>query len=185
MTQHGHNGAAQLSRPLTVAEVPAEGLEVEIVATEAERAALARLNEIPAVLSLAARLRVRRWRGDGLDVTGELKARVRQTCVVSLEDFDSDLDATVEVRFAPPAEAPRPRGRGREAEPAIVDHEALGDDPPDPLIGGAVDLGSVVSEHLTLALDPYPRKPGAQFVEPAAEDGVVSPFAQLRRPQND
>jgi len=89
----------------------------------------------------------------------------------------------LDTSIAPPAEAPR--GRGREAEPVIVDHEALGDDPPDPLIGGAVDLGSVVSEHLTLALDPYPRKPGAQFVEPAAEDGVVSPFAQLRRPQND
>jgi hypothetical protein len=191
MTQHGQTGGTPLSRPLTLAEVPPEGLEIEIVATEAERAALAKLNDIPAVLSLVARLRVRRWRGEGLEATGTLEARVRQSCVVSLEDFDSDVGEPIEVRFAPPAEAPRPRSRRHEPEPEPHVHEAMGDDPPDPLIGGAVDLGTVVSEFLTLALDPYPRKPGAAFVEPAPETGTqtapatVSPFAQLRRPQND
>lgn len=190
MTQHGQGGDAPLSRPLTVAEVPPEGLELEIVATEPERAALARLNGIPAVLSLVARLRVRRFRGDGLEATGGLQARLRQTCVLSLEDFDSDVQEPIEVRFAPPAEAPRPRSRRRGAEPdEPQEHEVLGDDPPDPLIGGSVDLGAVVSEFLTLALDPYPRRPGAQFAEPAPEEQAaaasVSPFARLRRPQND
>jgi hypothetical protein len=189
MTQHGQVGDSPLSRPLTLAEVPPEGLEIEIVASAAERAALAKLNDIPAVLSLTARLRVRRWRGEGLEATGTLLARVRQNCVVSLEDFDSDIAEPVEVRFAPPAEAPRPRSRrhGPEPEPETPVHETLSDDPPDPLVGGAVDLGTVVAEFLTLALDPYPRRPGAEFVEPAPEAGPASasPFAQLRRPQND
>lgn len=188
MTQHGQGGETPLRRPLTLAEVPPEGIEIEIVANEAERDALARLNDIPAILSLTARLRARRWRGEGLEATGALTARVRQTCVLTLEPFETELNEPIEVRFAPPAEAPRPRSRRREDEVESMDHEMLGDDPPDPLVGGAADLGAVVSEFLTLALDPYPHKPGAQFVEPAPEDAsaaAVSPFARLKRPQND
>ncbi len=50
------------------------------------------------------------------------------------------------------------------------------------LIGDAVDVGAVVSEFFTLALDPYPRKPGAEFVEPApdAASEAASPFARLK-----
>lgn len=177
-------GKPPFSRPLTLTEVPPEGLEIKIVATEAERAALARINDLPAVLSLEAALRARRWRGDGLEVTGELRALVRQTCVVTLDEFDSDVIEPIELRFAPPKEAPKPRSRRHEPEPEAIEQNMLDDDPPDPLIGGAVDLGAVVSEFLTLAVDPYPRKPGAEFVEPAPEeeeeDGVVSPFAKLR-----
>lgn len=175
-------GAPPLSRPLAVAEIPAEGLEIEIVASESERAALAKLNGIPAILSFAAALRARRLRGDGLEVTGDLRARVRQTCVLSLEEFDSDIVEPLELRFAPPKETPRPHSRRKEVEPEPLDHDALGDDPPDPLIGGVVDLGAVVAEFFTLSLDPYPHKPGAEFAEPAPDDasGSVSPFAQLR-----
>jgi hypothetical protein len=175
-------GETPLSRPLALAEVPPEGLDIEIVATEAERAALAELNDLPAVLSLTAALRARRWRGDGLEVTGELRARLRQICVLTLEEFESDVAGPIELRFAPPREAPRLRSRRRDAEPEPVEADVGGDDPPDPLVGGAVDLGGIVSEFLTLALDPYPRKPGAEFVapEPETAEEAVSPFARLR-----
>jgi hypothetical protein len=172
-----------LSRPLTLNEVPPEGLDVKIVASQAERAALAAMNDLPAILSLEAALRARRWRGEGLEVTGELRALVRQTCVVTLDEFDSEIVEPIELRFAPPRDAPKPRSRRHAPEPEPIEQSALSDDPPDPLIGGAVDLGAAVSEFLTLALDPYPRKPDAEFVEPAPEQegGDVSPFAKLHR----
>lgn len=177
---------APLSRPVAVAEVPAEGLDLDIVANAAERAALAKLNGLPEIPALAATLRLRRWRGEGVEVTGELRARLRQTCVVTLEDFESDIVEPIELRFAPPAEEPRARSRRHEPEPEVHEHDALAEDPPDPLIGGVVDVGVVVSEFLTLALDPYPRKPGAAFVEPAPESASnVSPFAQLRRMRDE
>ncbi len=180
-------GAPPLSRPLLVAEIPPDGLEIQIDASGAERDALARLNALPAVLSLSATLRARRWRGEGLEISGELRARVRQTCVLTLEEFDSDIVEPIDLRFAPPQEAQGPRSRRHQPEPETLDHDALGEDPPDELIGGAIDLGAVVSEFLTLALDPYPHKPGAEFVEPAPESGadVVSPFAQLRRARGE
>lgn len=188
---HHKHASPALSRVLAASEVPPEGLEVEIVATESERAALARLNALPAVLSLSATLRVRRWRGEGLAVAGDLRAKIRQTCVVTLDDFDSEIVEPIDLRFAPPQEPPRARSRReRPGDDAAHDahfHDPTAEDPPDPLVGGAVDLGAVVSEFLTLALDPYPRKPGAQFDEaaPASAPESVSPFARLRAAKGD
>ena len=43
----------------------------------------------------------------------------------------------------------------------------------EPIIGGILDLGSVTAEYLSLAIDPYARKPGAEFA--AAEySGAVT-----------
>jgi hypothetical protein len=168
-----------LSRRLAVAEVPPEGLDVDIRATPAECAALAQHNALPAVHSLQAELRARQRRGSGLEIEGELRARLRQTCVTTLEEFDSELVEPIQMRFAPPR-GEALRGRRRDEETTEI---TLDEDPPDPLIGGVVDLGAVVSEFFTLALDPYPRKPGANFVEPQPGDGAqaVSPFATLGR----
>ncbi|MGD9656980.1 MAG: DUF177 domain-containing protein [Methylocystis sp.] len=167
-----------MSRRLALADVPPEGLDFDISATSAECAALASHNELPAVHALRAGLQARRWRGDGLKIDGELRASIRQTCVATLEEFDSELVEPIHMRFAPPPEE-APRSRRRHDETAEI---TLDEDPPDPLIGGAVDLGAVVSEFLTLALDPYPRKPGAQFVEPSGEGAqIISPFTALGR----
>jgi len=37
----------------------------------------------------------------------------------------------------------------------------------------------LASEFLTLAIDPYPRKPGVAFEEPKAPGATISPFARL------
>jgi hypothetical protein len=37
-------------------------------------------------------------------------------------------------------------------------------DPPDPIIDGTIDVGALVAEFLALGLDPYPKKPGVEFV---------------------
>jgi uncharacterized metal-binding protein YceD (DUF177 family) len=60
------------------------------------------------------------------------------------------------------------------------DEEMLGEDPPEPIVNGAIDLGALATEFLMLALDPYPRKEGAVF-EPviAPVDPADHPFAAL------
>lgn len=180
MTDGIHGGDAPFSRRIAVSEVPPEGLDLDIAATPAECAALAKLNGLPAVLSLNAPVRLRRWRGDGLEVTGEIRARLRQTCVVTLEEFESDIREDIDLRFAAPRAAAPPKSR-RHADVEEQEHDALADDPPDPIVNGTVDIGAAAAEFLTLALDPYPRKPGAEFVEPAPAEPVAkaSPFAQL------
>ena len=57
--------------------------------------------------------------------------------------------------------------------------DAMSEDPPDPLIGDVVDVEAIISEFLTLALDPYPQKPGAKFIDPTRQEAAAetSPFA--------
>jgi hypothetical protein len=54
-------------------------------------------------------------------------------------------------------------------------------DPPEPIENGMIDLGRVATDALYLAVDPYPRKPGAVF-EPVVEaaDPEDHPFAALK-----
>lgn len=177
------SGGASLSfsRPLLVSSVPPEGLEATLRPNEAERAALARDNDLGALEDLEARLRITRKGAEGLAVTGVLRGKVRQTCVITLEEFDADVEEPVDVTFAPPANAAH-RMKPFEAE---ADYGEFGEDAPDPIIDGAIDLGAIVSEFLTLALDLYPRSPGATFVEPAPEDAKDGPFATLRAKLED
>ena len=44
---------------------------------------------------------------------------------------------------------------------------------------GKIDLGQYAVEQLALSLDPFPRKPGAEFVQPE-EPAEISPFAALK-----
>ena len=67
----------------------------------------------------------------------------------------------------------------------LVDEAESGDedtpDPPEPVDNGLIDLGRVATDALYLALDPYPRKPGAVF-DPVVEaaDPEDHPFAALK-----
>jgi uncharacterized metal-binding protein YceD (DUF177 family) len=53
------------------------------------------------------------------------------------------------------------------------------DETPDIVEDGQIDLGQYVVEQLALRLDPFPRKPGAEFVQPP-EPAEISPFAVLK-----
>ena len=72
-------------------------------------------------------------------------AEVEQVCVVTLEPFRSQVSDEVERYFLP----------GASEADASADV--------DPFSDGVIELGEVVVESLSLALDPYPRKPGATF----------------------
>ena len=56
-----------------------------------------------------------------------------------------------------------------------------GADAPDPIVDGKIDLGALAAEFLALGLDPYPRKPGAEFAPPAADEPPDSPFDALAK----
>jgi len=157
----------EFSRPTRVQPLPRDGLKIEIEANAAERAALARLNRLPGIERLRASFQITKWRR-GVQVEGELSARVTQTCVVSLEPFDADIDEPIDAKFLP-------------AEAMSANPESIADeDAPDELIDGKIDLGALASEFLALALDPYPRKPGVAFEPPAQGNERESPFSRLR-----
>lgn len=182
--------APVLTRPLAVSDIPPDGRTVIVDATEAERIELARELDIPAVHRLAAEIEVKPWSRHGWRMTGRVRAAVTQTCVVTLEPLEAEVDEAIDVKFVPEAEAERYRPKPDAA--GEVDLGAEPEDPPDVFDGATLDPGRVAEEHFMLGLDPYPRKPGASF-DPVrfglAGDGpgggTVSPFAALSKLKGD
>lgn len=151
-----------------VGRIGRQGIDVVVEANAAQRAALARRMGIPGVQSFACRFRVTAGGTDRFEATGHLSARVVQTCVISLDDFSAEVDEQFRIRFVP---------SGEETDDI---------DPDDPVddIGyrdGVLDLGEAAAEQLGLALDPYPRRPGASLPAPDAEPARPHPFDVLRR----
>jgi uncharacterized metal-binding protein YceD (DUF177 family) len=161
--------------PVAVAEIPEAGLHRDIEANETERqaiAAIAGLRELP---RLAASFDLTHMEGGRVHVRGRLSAEAGQTCVVTLEPLTSEIDEDVDVMFSPHVEQTTARSTADDE-----DEDALADDPPEPIVGGQIDLGALAAEFLILGLDPYPRKPGVVF-EPVIQppDPADHPFAAL------
>ena len=160
------------SAPLSVHSVPETGRHVDLVADEKTRAAVAESIGLRALPRLAARFDVSRRGREDLRVVGRVSATVGQTCVVTLEPIDNEIDEAIDLVFEPPPaqEFPQEDSGGSK----VAD-----DDAPEPLVGGIIDLGALAIEFLTLAIDPYPRKSGAAFAAPATGDDPPHPFAAL------
>jgi uncharacterized metal-binding protein YceD (DUF177 family) len=154
--------ALPFSRPIPAADFPPEGLEVTVEATPDEREALARDFKLPAIHALTGIFHLSGTRSR-IRASGHIDATISQICVVTLDTFDSDVRETVDVEFAAPGEASVSRG----------------EDAPDEIVDGAVDLGALTAEFLALGLDPYPRKPGVDFAYEGGDDRPESPFAAL------
>lgn len=174
----------EFSHVVQVDRVGPEGILLQLSANPAQREAIARQLMIPAVLHLTAQVRVvpdPAQEGHFL-LKGQFEAEVEQTCVVSLEPVRQRVGESFLRRFATSVSMESGTDPGEDDE-EWIDPEA--DDPPDPLPDGTVDAGEVVVEALALALDPYPRKPGAGLPEgyrpDPSEDAKISPFAVLAK----
>ena len=162
---------AEFGRPVEVSRIGPSGLSLAIEADAAERERLARRLGLSELRRLHADVALQP-RGAGIALTATWVAEVVQDCVVTLDPVESKLGDTFELAFGP-AEEPE---AGAEIE---LDLEVA--DPPEPIEGGRIDVGEAVVEHLALAIDPYPRKPGVEFEAPAEEDETNdNPFAALR-----
>lgn len=160
-----------LSRPFSVRHLPPGGAEMAVEASPEECAALAADLGLPALQRLVATYRVT-GTSNRVRVAGRLQASVTQTCVVTLDEFDSTLDEDVEVEFSTGPEVRSDPGPEHEADL----------DAPDELVGDRIDLGAITAEFLALGLDPHPRKQGAEFAADITGDKLDSPFSVLLKP---
>ena len=133
------------SVPVAVDNIPETGLHIEAKAPAEVRAQLVKLANLRDLPHLSAVFDLTR-RGGGVHVAGQVKARVGQTCVVTLEPLENDLDEPINVLFAPRLEV--------AAKDDGADRTAGDEEPPEPLIEGKVDLGAVATEFLLLGIDP-------------------------------
>jgi hypothetical protein len=170
-----------ISRLVTVAEVPDKGADFTITATPEQLPALAMALKLPAVSSFEARVHVRPFGREGLGVSGTVLADITQTCVVTLDPFDSHVEADIDLELTPPHDERHQRRYPQEDSNEDVAGRGADLDAPDPLVDGAVDIAAVAVEFLALSLDLHPRKPGAAFSGHEEDAGHASPFAGLGR----
>jgi hypothetical protein len=163
--------------PIVVLQIPETGLHREIEADAAERSAMAEVAGLREIMSASASFDMTPKSGGRIHVTGHVIARIGQTCVVTLDPIENEINEPVDLMFAPPEQIPNLSD--------LVDEATRSDteipDPPEPIINGVIDLGRVATDALFLALDPYPRKPDAVFEPPVeAADPEDHPFAALK-----
>jgi uncharacterized metal-binding protein YceD (DUF177 family) len=155
---------------------------------EARRLAL-RLSVL-SVDTLAADLVIMHSPGDvSYQVKGKFKAHLTQACAVTLEPVKTHIQDEFEAWFAdsqgvaPFAKLKRERQmqKAHEELPILEEKED-----PEAIVDGKIDLGELVTQYLSLSIDPYIRAEGVmlEVKEPKKPDQepdlIKNPFAALK-----
>jgi uncharacterized metal-binding protein YceD (DUF177 family) len=168
--------------PVLVTQIPDGGLHRDIVADQATLAAMADAAGVRELGAAHASFELTLKSNGRVHVTGLVQARVGQICVVTLDPIENEIDETVDLMFVPPELMPQTVHSADDGPP--TDAEEL--DPPEPIDNGVIDLGRLATDVIYLAIDPYPRKPGAAFeLEVTAVDPEDHPFAALKALRTD
>ncbi len=169
----------EFSRPIPRERLGGRVVVEEIAAAPQERAALARRFGLLGLDLLAATLRLEPGGGTGLlRLDGHLSAEVTQACVVTLEPVASRVEEDFSLLFSLDG---GPVPTSATAREVVVDPEA--EEPAEALGPSGLDLGEAVTQQLALALNSYPRAPGAALAEagtPESDtDAPTGPFGVL------
>lgn len=140
----------EFSRPIELARLGASEAVYSIAATPAEREALARRFDLLTLDCLDAEIRLQRLAHGMVRLSGGFTAEVAQACVITLAPVASRLEERFTVLYGP----------AESDESVVLDYES---DLVEPLEGSAIDVGEAVAQQLAVALDPYPRAPGASL----------------------
>jgi uncharacterized metal-binding protein YceD (DUF177 family) len=160
-------GAAQpeFSRLVPLTRLGAEPFRQEITASEAERAALARRFDLPAVDRLCAVVELVRHGKDMVLLRAAFAAEFVQSCVVTLDPVGGAVSEQFTLLYGPPEAE-------EEAGGTAADDFAF-----EPIEGNAIDVGEAVAQQFSLALPPFPRSPGANLEAEAPPADDSGPFA--------
>lgn len=191
---------SELFYPFRADQIPAKGKNAHIEADAAQLKAIAARLEVKAVKSLVADVHMELQNGGHiLYISGNLKSDIVQECVVTADPVESHIEDSFEAWYADHEKAV-PFIRAKHQVQSILEGDEAQmleeKDDPEPLVDGQVDLGEVVIQFLSLSIDPYPRKEGAEAEivnlaevteeksQPSADSKAASlrpnPFAALK-----
>lgn len=160
-------GASEWTALVDVEKLPNSPKTFHIEADERERIDLARRMGILSVERAEADITLQRVSGGVVHAIGSMRADVTQSCVVSLAPvaqaieeqfegwFGNDSSAVSFARAKSERDAKKSGGMESEILEESVD--------PEPIVGGAVDIGELAAQNLSLFLEPYPHAPGVKY----------------------
>ncbi len=142
------------SYPIVVEDLSAASRKYKLEATPKDLVYLTEVLKVPAVKSCKSEIDLRYdKRAHRLDVSGHVSAILTQESVISLELFDKKYSGNFSLFFDTTATYKDIRELDEE----------MGDEIPDIVIGGKIDLGDITIEQIALLIDDYPRKEGEVF----------------------
>jgi len=161
---------------IDVDHLPDDAFSVKFDADEGARDAIAQRLGMPRLTQFQAAFEVSRAGKGAVWVDGTLRAEGEQTCVVTLEPLPVALDCGFSGMCVP---SDSPELAREDVTLEDDDVEILGE-----IVDGVVDLAEIAVQQLSLELDPFPRKEGAEAAygrrpEDAEEAEADSPFAAL------
>jgi uncharacterized metal-binding protein YceD (DUF177 family) len=139
----------ELSRPIAVTEIQGDCLLRKVVANKEECTKLAQRFDLIELKSFCAEVKLTCLNSQSIIlVEGTLNAKIVQQCVVTLEPVVSDISCKLNCKYS-------------ESQKLInaesVDFDAMAEDPPELIVDGQFDIGSLLTEYLGVELDPFPR----------------------------
>jgi hypothetical protein len=167
------------SHPIRIEDVPGNGTNLTLRATDEDCARLAMRLGVEAVLAMGATVRVVPVCTGRLEITGVVEGQVRQICGVSLDEIDFAIREELSVEAVPEDEFDESACTSDEI---MSDPEAFLDAPDlEPIIDGAVDLGELCTQYFALGIDANPRHPQLDRVEYREDSLPVgkNPFSAL------
>ena len=170
-------------------DITAEKMRLSITPDKEARANLVRRLGVLGFDSLKADLELRREQGGMVvHVVGHINAVLQQACVVTLDPVEAKVSKAFEAWFADPdqavtlAKAKHDKNVKASGETPILEEC----EDPEPIIDGKIDLGELVTQHLSLAIDPYPHAEGVHYEfgdddqQKVPEAFKSNPFAKLK-----
>lgn len=161
---------SEFSRTYDPRQLP--GTAVDLVASEAERAALTKRFGLVRIDRMEARIELVR-EAAGASASGRLHGEIVQSCAVSGEDLAVVIDEPVNLKFVPAGAASAP-DEEIELEADELDEIEF--------TGSQFDLGEALAQTLALAIDPYAVGPDAEAARRKAgllDKDTSGPFAAL------
>ena len=163
-----------------LAKVSEREAKITLTPSAPERVAIANWLGALSVESFEAVVRIARTGDDRYSYDAEFAVGVTQACVVTLEPVSSTLEGEFHRSYViAPKTARRETEQSRSRKIEVI---ATEEDEPELVVGSEIDLAAPILEELALALDPYPRAPGAELPATEAPQPVdEGPFAVLKK----
>jgi len=166
-----------IERIVDLGRLSEAGAEIVLTPSVEERALLARWVEVPSIENFTATISLKRKSLGNFHYGAKIEADLTQNCVVTLEPVIAHIDRMFSRELHLASQARHQHGGSEVLAPGAGDDEV-----PEELDSPRYDVAAAVLEEFSLAIDPYPRAPGAAFESTLEGEGAPeNPFAVLKR----
>lgn len=165
---------------VAVEDLGESGIRVSISPDAQQKTDLARRLDIVAVEDIRADLDVSPSKGGVIHVTGRFTAKIEQTCVITLEPLHNVIEEDIDAWFSDQDQMVSfaKVKKDQQVKKAHSEVELLDEaEDPERVVNGRIDLGELVTQHVSLSIDPYPHKEGAahEFTDENKKADKASP----------